>query len=116
MFLSREIPTGEEFFDVCTSPLLHQPECPSGQVPLWGAGDTVDGRPELAIFHVKMRRRMVAEVHVYDDTVEAADGGHSLILRSLRIPAIVTGHTCWHNVGPAHHRTGAGRAQDLGWP
>lgn len=32
-FFSREIPAREELFNVCASPLLHQPECPSGPRP-----------------------------------------------------------------------------------
>ena len=71
---------------MCASPFLYQPECPSWQMTLWCAGDDFDGRAKLAVLHMKMRWWMVAEVHVYDDTLEAADSGHILILCSSGRP------------------------------
>jgi len=78
---------------VYASPLLDQAQRSTGQAPLGFAGNNLDGRSELAGLHVKMRRRMLAEVHVYHDAVEAADDGHASFTYST-FPGITCAFSC----------------------
>jgi hypothetical protein len=75
--LRRSAPLDLKFPLVQCRPLSDEAHRPSGEIAR-EYGPCVDGdaRLELRVFGVKMRRRMVAEVHLDHDAVEPAELRH----------------------------------------
>ena len=78
LFVHAQLPIFEQFSLVEFHPIEYQHLGASGQLACSERQRiNVNGRFEFCIFDMKMRRRVVIEIHSDDEALKETDGGHN---------------------------------------